>query len=1187
MSEGSDAVDAASDPGGSEPEGFGCFRAVAGLVDDGVYRLNAEGRFVAADDCFLETTGYDRATVIGADASTVFEGDALERARRALRDRFEDAEAPDADDSLPLEVDLSLRTAAGAAHRCTVRHTPVATDGTFHGTLGVMVDVSGPGDSAGDRGNRYAARDPRGDSSAAASTPIGDRVAEGSMAALDEAEVGVFVLDASFEIAWINETTERYFGIDRERVVGRDKPAVIEESIRRRVADADQFTERVLATYGTNDYIERFEVRVTSPEGVERRLEHRSRPIEAGPYAGGRIELYYDVTDRHRRTVQLRRLHDAVHEWLGARSRCGAAEQATRHFDEILGLEITGVYLFDEWTRSLRPAAWSDRADALFGEIPTFEAGEGIVWRVFETGNAERYDDVRTAEDVYNPTTPIRSEIVLPIGEHGVVVTGSQTRAAFDETDMTLARVAASTLETAFDRLQNEEQLERERAQTERILQTAPFGVSVQDAEGRTLLANRRVREILGLSEGEGIGDVESREGWTVYDAEGAALKPGEGPVARVRRTGERVFDEEILVERPTGDRTWLSVNATPVFDDDGSIERVIAAGEDVTALKTHERELARRKSELETELSEILGRISDAFYALDEEWRFTHVNERAEELLGYSREELLGECVWDVFPGGTRSDLIEKYTEAMETQEAVSWERFSGSLEIWMEIQVYPSESGLSVYFRDVSERKEREQRLQESERLYRSLAERFPNGMVVRFDDDCRYTLAAGQAFDDLPYAPADLEGRRPRDVFPERVAEDVEDTFRRTLAGEELTFECVDADRDWLVRTTPLSDDAGSVVAGLALVQDITERKAYRRRLEESEQRYRTLVRHFPNGAVALFDEELRYTACGGQLLEEFAIDPEDLVGTPIHDSLRADVFDEVEPEFRATLEGDANEFELEYRGRTLVVYTLPVTDADGDVFAGMVMAQDVTDRTRYQRQLEESNERLEQFAYAASHDLQEPLRMITSYLTLLERRYGDDLDGDGAEFLAFAVDGADRMRNMIDGLLEYSRVETTGKPLEPVDLGAIIDDVRTDLQLQIEEHDARIDVETPLPRVEGDASQLRQVFQNLLTNAITYSGDEPPRIEIEAERSGTTVVVSVDDEGIGIDPDSESRIFEVFQRLHTHAEHPGTGIGLSICQRIVERHGGEIRVDSEPGEGSTFSFSLPAATEGPAR
>ncbi|MXV63378.1 GHKL domain-containing protein [Natronorubrum sp. JWXQ-INN-674] len=228
------------------------------------------------------------------------------------------------------------------------------------------------------------------------------------------------------------------------------------------------------------------------------------------------------------------------------------------------------------------------------------------------------------------------------------------------------------------------------------------------------------------------------------------------------------------------------------------------------------------------------------------------------------------------------------------------------------------------------------------------------------------------------------------------------------------------------------------------------------------------------------------------------------------------------------------------------------------------------------------LETSNERLERFAYAASHDLQEPLRMVSTYLQLIERRADDELSAESREFLEFAVDGADRMREMIDGLLKYSRVETGGEPLEPVSLDRVLEDVLDDLQFRIEESDAEVEI-GGLPRVQGDSSQLRQVFQNLLSNAIEYSGDEPPWIRISAELEDETSIVTVRDRGIGIDPEDAEQVFEVFERLHTREEHEGTGIGLALCQRIVERHGGEIWVESELGAGSTFSVALPTAPD----
>ncbi|AEH39233.1 PAS/PAC sensor signal transduction histidine kinase (plasmid) [Halopiger xanaduensis SH-6] len=356
-----------------------------------------------------------------------------------------------------------------------------------------------------------------------------------------------------------------------------------------------------------------------------------------------------------------------------------------------------------------------------------------------------------------------------------------------------------------------------------------------------------------------------------------------------------------------------------------------------------------------------------------------------------------------------------------------------------------------------------------------------------------------------------------------------------------------------------------------------------------LQESEQRYRTLAENFPNGAVALLDDELRYTIVGGQGFEPLDFGAEDLQGEQIQDVYSGEILEMIESNYRETLAGEPTSFELTVQGRVFEFRTHPLTDDDGDVYAILAMTQDITERKQYEEKLEqlvadleESNKRLEQFAYAASHDLQEPLRMVSSYLQLIERRYGEKLDEEGKELFEYALDGAERMRSMIDGLLQYSRIETMGSEFRPVDLDSVFDDVCEDLQVTIEESGAEITADR-LPRVKGDENQLRQLVQNLLSNAIKYSGEEPPRVHVSAERNGEEWVVSVADHGIGIDPEDQEQIFEVFEGLHADGEYAGTGIGLAVCERIVERHGGEIWVESEPGEGSTFSFTLPAVAD----
>jgi light-regulated signal transduction histidine kinase (bacteriophytochrome) len=225
----------------------------------------------------------------------------------------------------------------------------------------------------------------------------------------------------------------------------------------------------------------------------------------------------------------------------------------------------------------------------------------------------------------------------------------------------------------------------------------------------------------------------------------------------------------------------------------------------------------------------------------------------------------------------------------------------------------------------------------------------------------------------------------------------------------------------------------------------------------------------------------------------------------------------------------------------------------------------------------RELTRSNEELQQFAYVASHDLQEPLRMISSYTQLLARRHGDKLDGDAREFMAFIVDGAARMKQLIEDLLEYSRVGTRGRDLEPVESGGALDRALANLRAAREASGARV-THGPMPAVHADPAQLAQLFQNLVGNAIKFRGDDPPRIHVQCETHPASWSFTVRDNGIGLDPQFAERIFMMFQRLHGKDEYPGTGIGLAICKKIVERHGGRIWVDSQPGRGATFGFTI---------
>ncbi len=509
----------------------------------------------------------------------------------------------------------------------------------------------------------------------------------------------------------------------------------------------------------------------------------------------------------------------------------------------------------------------------------------------------------------------------------------------------------------------------------------------------------------------------------------------------------------------------------------------------------------------------------------------------------------------------------------------------------------------------REIAERKQAETALQErGKRLHEALdlldaVTKGTEVIIAAQDTDFRYTYFNTAYAEEIKRLTGrDLSvGMNMIELFdhmPEEQKNSVRE-WSRVLAGESVN-QRIDFGgpgnnrKTYHVLHKPILDDDGMVIGAGEVAYDITEQARIEDELRETREYLENLIT-YANSPIIVWDPEFRITRFNHAFEHLTGRRAEEVIGRHLSLLFPDETRNQSVEQILKTTTGERWEaaeipvLNVDGSIRTVLWNSATIFEEDSKaVISTIAQGHDITERKKaeealmkYAVNLKQSNEDLERFAYVSSHDLQEPLRNVVTFTQLIQKKYGGQLGTEADEYIQFVVDAGKRMQALISDLLEFSRVTTKGSSLEKTDSEAVFQDTLTNLKFRIDRCKASI-THDPLPQVMADASQLRQVFQNLIGNAIKFrKSDQPSEIHVSAHRTNGMVQFSVRDNGIGIDPKYFDKIFIIFQRLHSRETYEGTGIGLALCKRIIERHGGRIWVESVVREGSTFHFTLPAA------
>ena len=576
-------------------------------------------------------------------------------------------------------------------------------------------------------------------------------------------------------------------------------------------------------------------------------------------------------------------------------------------------------------------------------------------------------------------------------------------------------------------------------------------------------------------------------------------------------------------------------------------------------------------------------------------DFRFLNLNPAFEKQTGIKSGGLIGKKVSEALPE-TEKYWIEKFGKVALTGESVEFENFNAGLNKYFKVNAFSPRKGyFASIFEDITTRVLAEKELRETKNYLQNLI-KHANAPIIVWDSQKRIQLF-NQAFEYLTgYSASEVTGKKLDVLFPKHTLKNANEKIRQTLSNNWKTVEIPILTKDNRIRTVlwnsaNIYDEDKKIISTIAQGNDITERIFAEEQIKLSGEKLDLALK---NGNIGTWEWDLETNNMSLDKRMEFILGIEHgtFQGT-FDDFTKIISEDDITHVIKAVYETLENNvpFETVYRIKNIKgsfnyisAKASVIKNNEGKPVRMSGVCFDITDMKKgaeramfkLNENLLRSNRELEQFAYVASHDLQEPLRMVSSFTQLLSLRYHDKLDKDAQDFIGYAVDGAVRMQNLINDLLEFSRIETLGRKFQPVDMNAALQQAVNILQINLDEKKAKV-TNVDLPPVIADENQIILLFQNLIGNAIKFCRNQP-NIHVSAIENDDHYIFSVKDNGIGIEPQYFDKIFKIFQRLQPKNDYRGTGIGLAICKRIIERHGGKIWVESRLGKGSVFYFTL---------